>query len=140
MTTLDYIVNLFKEINDKINSSGTFIWNTRTLAAVQYELPTPQIHLYPIRINPSIYGASTVQVNIVMAFWEQDIEDSTPDYKQDKISEMETLANSWLAEIEERNQVEIIEGSVTLEPQEKAITGRFIGYAAQFNLRIPAPC
>jgi hypothetical protein len=133
------IVELFTEIANKINPMGTFIWNTRTLAATDYNKPMPQIHLYPIRFNSPAYEASTEQASILMGFWAQDGVDSTPDEKLATIEAMQTLADKFKAELEKTSSV-MIQGNYTDEPQEKHYQGNLIGWALSFNLIITKPC
>lgn len=135
--TYNELVEYFKAICLDINPNGSFVHGRRVDGSINYDLPLPQIHLYPFTSNKDILN-QTVTYNIVMGFWEQDAHDNTLDTRQEIISRMDALCTAFQTRL--NNDALGVIASGRDEPQYLTLTGTLSGYAFTCNFTTTLAC
>lgn len=124
------LVELLKDVSQTVNAKGTFIHGKRVDGSIRDSDPFPQIHLYPVTTTKDI-PAGTDNHNILMGFWNLDSADSTPEQRQELITQAEILTNAFIVELVERGQMLTV---VRTEPQYQTLAAIASGYALSFTL------
>lgn len=132
------IVDSIRNASLAVNPSGFFVHGRRSDGSLEYNEAMPQIHLYPFTTFPQDDNRNIVFADIVMAFWSQDTPETSPEQREQIISLMDDLSNSFLNELDLAD-LEI--SNVKKEPQYRTLSATLSGYAITFRLKMfESPC
>lgn len=130
-------VELIKSIADTLLTSGTFVHGRRIDGSIIFDKPFPQIHLLPFTVSKNRVNLFDT-ASLIIGFWFQDKPDSTPEERQEIISEADILCEAFIVALEARVnsvlEVPVQIDSVKTEPQYYNYMATASGYALTFNL------
>jgi hypothetical protein len=125
-------VNLIKTQSELVNPTGLFQHSDKWTASLNFSEVNKQIYLYPITATVDLTNHYYESWSIVMGFYFQDAQDSTPLEQQALITEADNMVTDFL---DAMNNVEGIDISgVRKEPSYRQMSGTYTGYLLSFTL------
>ena len=138
MAAYQTIVDLIRASANAVNPTGFFVHGRRSDGSLAYDEAFPQIHLYPFRTKPQDENRNLVFGDMIMAFFEQDSPESSNEEREEKISEMDILSDSFMDNLD-LSQLEIT--GIDKEPLYRLQAGTLSGYAVVFRIKVfNSPC
>lgn len=147
MTYLDAI-ELLKECATDVNATGTFVRGRRPDASlISVDASWPLIALLPFRESKD-YKKGDIERNIIMFFLKADSLNNTLEQRDDIISDMNILQDSFINKLIEKTNALTSQwyskcslvGKVLATPEQMVLAGAASGYGIQFTLISKLPC
>lgn len=126
------VVNIIRGVAQAVNPTGFFEHGRTWDASLNFNEGDPQIYLYPLTntVDESNNYFETWQV--VMGFFFQDTQDSTPAEREDIIANADDLLRSFIATISQVEGIAI--AGVRAEPRYRQMAGTYSGMLLNFTL------
>lgn len=130
---------MIRDTAETVNPTGTFIHGRNSDAANSVELPYPRIHLYPFVQDRDAIDTEKRTSNLLLSFVKEDSGEQDMDERETIISEMDTLVDSFLSQLETDYENSIEFTQIRTEPQYQILEG-VSGYTLQLNIATQVGC
>lgn len=125
-------VAIIKEKSETVNPSGLFQHSDKWKASLNFSDNNKQIYLYPITAGVDLTNHYYETWSIVMGFYFQDEQDSTPLQQQALITEADEMVTAFLNLMNEAEGIVI--SDARKEPSYRQMAGTYTGMLLSFTL------
>lgn len=124
-----------RAIAEGVNPSGTFLHGRDLDASLSFGANMPLIHVLPFTTREEDFLDSE---DVIICFWFQDSPDSTPEERENLISQAFELSSDFIGALKESPVLTI--RAIEREPQYQTLSGTFSGYAVKVRLEAFDAC
>lgn len=127
------LVETLEDIAGTVAPAASFVHGSKADGTMEFSGAFPQIHLYyPVKDKPKIEdGRWSRNWAFVLAFWDKDTADSTPEQRMELLDRMEALCVKYVTEMNER---EISITDIEIVPQIRTLTALVSGCAVSIQI------
>lgn len=126
------VVSVIRNVSEAVNVGGLFQHGRTFDASLNFSEVNRQIYLYPITATADLTNHFYEVWTVLMGFYFQDEQDSTPLNREDLIRQADEMVTDFLATLNEVEGVEL--SNARKEPQYRRMAGTYTGYALSFTL------